>query len=66
MAAARSRGGKCATADQLRVELIPYRDSDQDGRKRKESVQKIIGLMFMNLHKRGRPKKNDGGLPDAA
>ncbi len=53
-------------ADGLRVELIPVPSSSEDGRLRREAVSKIIGLMYMNLGKRGRPRKSSGGESDAA
>ncbi len=66
MATTRRRGGRYATLGELRVQLIPHFDPDKGGRERKAVVQQIMGLMFINLHKRGRPKKTDGGVSDAA
>jgi hypothetical protein len=52
--------------DGLRVELIPVPSSAEDGRLRRAAVSKILGLMYLNLGKRGRPRKKPEGESDVA
>ena len=60
MARKQSRRRQTRTADELRVELVPVLTSSEDKQSRTEAVNKIIGLMVMNIHKRGRPRKESG------
>jgi len=52
--------------DELRVELIAYSGPESKAIGRRESIQKILGLMVNNLQVRGRPRKNVKGESDAA
>lgn len=65
---ARKKSGKSRRlfADGLRVELIPVSAAAEDGRSRRAAVSKILGLMYLNLGKRGRPRKKSEGEGDVA
>lgn len=60
MARKTRNGGKKATLDGLRVQLIPVEDTSAKARDYRLAVQHLIGLMVADLHRRGRPKKDDG------
>lgn len=67
MARKKIKHGKAAVLDQLRVELSPVEDKTAKSSTRRKTVQQIIGMMISDLHRRGRPTKNeDGEIPDAA
>lgn len=54
----KSKSAQKAAQDFLRIEMIGV-DLDSDSAKRtKESAQKILGMMFASLHKKGRPSKH--------
>jgi len=52
-----TRGKQSKFRPQL-LKLIPDITNDEDAQKRKVTIQKILSLMFVNLNKRGRPKKD--------
>lgn len=60
------RGGKKAILDQLRVQLIPVSDRSPNARNHRLVVQHLLGLMVADLHRRGRPKKEEGEISYAA
>lgn len=60
MARTTRNGGKQAILDGLRVQLIPAEDTSGKAREYKLAAQHLISLMVANLHRRGRPKKEDG------
>jgi hypothetical protein len=57
---ARKLSGKSRglSANGVRVELISVPSSAEEGKARREAVRKILGLMYMNLGRRGRSKKD--------
>ena len=61
MARRSSSRGKMAALASLRVLLIPVQKDSFDGDSHRKVVQHLISLMVLNLHKRGRPKKNAEG-----
>ena len=60
MARKTRNGGKKAILDGLRVQLIPVEDTSGKGRNYKLAVHHLISLMVADLHRRGRPKKENG------
>lgn len=61
MARRRSKSGKQAALDELRVQLIPVRKDSFDAVSHRQVVQHLISSMVLALHKRGRPKKTEEG-----
>jgi len=61
MSRRRSKSGKQAVLDNLRVQLIPVRKDSLDVVSHRQVVQHLISSMVLALHKRGRPKKNEEG-----
>lgn len=54
----KSKSVQAAAQDFLSIEMIEV-ELDLDSAKRtKESAQKILGMMFASLHKKGRPSKH--------
>ena len=49
-----------------RVRLIPVVDPLSDPAQRRKEVQLVLAMMFANLHKRGRPKKDGNEETDHA
>ena len=47
-----------AASDFLSIKVIEVEMDSEEIKRTKESAQKILGLMFSLLHKRGRPSKN--------
>jgi hypothetical protein len=66
MARRKIRAGQRPKLDQMRVQLIPVVDKTADADKRSKIVQHLISMMFINLHRRGRPKKVEEELAYAA
>ena len=52
---------KRAALDNLLVKLSPHKDESNKSASRKKSVQLIISMMISDLHRRGRPKKDEEG-----
>lgn len=48
------------------IHTYPDHSNDEDAMMRKEVIHKVLGMMFANLQKRGRPKKDEMELLDAA
>ena len=50
---------KRAALENLSVKLSPHKDKSNRSATRKKSVQLIISMMISDLHRRGRPKKDE-------
>ncbi len=61
MARRESRSGKRAAIANLRVQLIPVRKENFDVTTHRQVIGHLLSMMVLNLHKRGRPKKNEEG-----
>lgn len=61
MARRSSLNSKKAVLKDLRIQLISVPTDISEGKFHREVVQKLIGLMVANVHKRGRPKKDQEG-----
>lgn len=59
-------GGKRPAQAQLQIQLIPTNESTSEFQSRKEEVQVLLTNMFLQVRKRGRPKKNEEGESNAA
>lgn len=60
------RGSGTAAIENLRVQLIPVQKEKADLDSHRKMVGELIGIMVLNLRKRGRPKKTEeGGLSHA-
>lgn len=55
------RGSGTAAIENLRVQLIPVQKENADLESRRKMVGELIGMMVLNLRKRGRPKKTEEG-----
>ena len=53
--------GDAKPLDSLTVQLNPVKDQTSRSFERKKSVQHIISMMVADLHRRGRPCKNEEG-----
>lgn len=53
----KSKTATKAVCDFLSIEMIAVEMDSEMAKKTKESAQKILGLMFASLYKRGRPRK---------
>lgn len=53
----KSKTATKAVRDFLSIEMIAVDLDSETAKATKESAQKILGLMFASLYKRGRPKK---------
>lgn len=51
-----------AVSDFSSVQLIEVKEDSTTAKETKASAQKILGLMFAALHKRGRPAKEKSGV----
>ncbi len=54
----KSRTAEKAVCDFLSIEMIAVELDSDTAKKTKESAQKILGMMFASLHKKGRPSHN--------
>lgn len=61
MARKKIKSGVESVLDQLRIQLIPVQNKNYDSTSQKQVVQQLISLMVFNLHKKGRPRKDDEG-----
>lgn len=53
----KSKPAQKAVSDFLSVNVIEVKADSETAKRTKESAQKILGIMFASLHKRGRPSK---------
>lgn len=58
----RSRSGRLAAIENLRVQLIPAHKEKFDIEAHRKVVQQLISMMVLNLKKRGRPRKEEEGV----
>ena len=62
----RSKGGRMAAIENLRVQLKAVQKEQFDKEAHRQVVRELISMMVLNLHKRGRPKKkSEGGFSHA-
>ena len=66
MSKQRSNAGLKTRFNPKYIRLIPQKDSEEKAQTRKETVHKLIGLMFSSLSKRGRPKIENEEVSNAA
>ena len=66
MTAKNRKSGSKRQLTEFKVRLVPHFDSNADAIRRQDSVQKIIGIMFTELRKRGRPKNDKEEISDVA
>lgn len=52
-----SKTAQKAVSDFLSINVIEVKADSETAKRTKESAQKILGIMFASLHKRGRPSK---------
>jgi len=53
----KSRTATKAVSDFLSIKMTAVEMDSDTAKRTKESAQKILGMMFASLHKRGRPSK---------
>ncbi len=58
--------GKRANSAELRVQLSPVAEDPSHFQQRRLEVQILLTDMILKSHRRGRPKKDDGGKSNAA
>lgn len=66
MSRKRSNAGLKTRFNPKYIRLIPQKDSEENAQTRKETVHKLIGVMFLSLSKRGRPKIETEEISNAA
>ncbi|MBY0413257.1 MAG: hypothetical protein K2Q18_03790 [Bdellovibrionales bacterium] len=54
----KSKSAQAAAQDFLSIEMIEVELDSDNAKRTKESAQKILGMMFASLHKKGRPSKH--------
>ena len=54
----KSKSVQAAARDFLSIEMIGVELDSDSAKRTKESAQKILGMMFASLHKKGRPSKH--------
>ena len=54
----KSKSAQAAAQDFLSIEMIEVELDSDSAKRTKESAQKILGMMFASLHKKGRPSKH--------